>query len=84
METEIIDSKAKLLESLKEGSTADFFIRLNGGLRSSKTVRLYEDNTVTLYNDIDDTVEDFDSVDELCQQTNIGEAIEKKALYRWL
>ena len=60
----------------------DFYIRLNGGFRSSKHIQ-YDGEKFWIVNEIDGTeqqLNDAEIMDE--NNTNIGVAIEKKALYK--
>lgn len=75
----------KTIEELKElakDKQADCFISLAGGLaRSSKTVEFMTDeNKFLVYNDIDGSDQTL-TAEELSTESNIGEAIQKGALY---
>ena len=72
------------LQSLATNSTVAAYIRLNGGLRSSKDIT-YNPETKKwwVYNDIDDTEQTL-TTEQLAEETNIIEALTKNALYRYL
>lgn len=74
-------SVAHLREMVQAGNY-EFFIRLNGGLRSSKHIEADSDGKFYVFNDIDGT-EDVLTETELMDQriTNVGYAITKGALY---
>jgi hypothetical protein len=61
---------------------AEFYIVLSVGLaKSSKRIKYYsENNTFDIYNEIDGTWQEDITVEDLYIETNIMEAIEKKAL----
>lgn len=56
----------------------EFFIRLNGGLRSSKHIDC-DDENFYIFNEIDGTEDQY--TDEEFKESFIGEAITKGALY---
>ena len=68
-----------LLEKLEQ---VDCFTSLNGGIRSSKSIRKQEDGVYTILNEIDDSVVDL-TKDELFdnQITLVGEAMKKGSLF---
>jgi len=73
------------LKKMCDGVTKDFFIQLNFGIRSSKSIS-YNKDTDTFYilNEIDDTEQELNSqtiMDE--DYTNIGKAITFGALYEY-
>jgi len=71
------------LKRLCKGRTQlDTFVAIGGWGRSSKTPILQEDDTITVYNDIDDTVQHFRSLETMikCHAT-IKEALQKKAFF---
>lgn len=75
----------KTIEELKERATdnqIDCFISLAGGLaKSSKTVEFMTDeNKFWIHNDIDGSEQTL-TAEELSTESNIGEAIQKGALY---
>lgn len=78
----------KLIESveqLKQLATdrCECFIALNGGLRSSKTIDWDPDEkTFWVLNEIDDSEQEL-TEDQLYTESNIGEAIDKHALYQY-
>lgn len=60
----------------------DFYIRLNGGFRSSKHIH-YDGEKFWVINEIDDTEETFTEAEIMDEsKTNIGVAIDKSALYK--
>lgn len=62
---------------------AEFFILLNYSLRSSKTITYYPDtNTFDVLNEIDDSYEEDLTEEQLLNETHIGIAIERGALYK--
>jgi len=70
--------------SKPNGDYSDFFIALNFGARSSK--RIYfdtESNTFNVINEIDYSYQDDLTEEQLRNETNIIEAIEKGALYKY-
>lgn len=73
----------KSIEELKKESAegADFFIMLHHGLKSSKHIRYYDiDKKFDVINMIDGSVQRL-TEKGLFTKSNIGEAIEKGALY---
>ena len=73
------------LKQMCNGVTKDFFIQLNFGIRSSKSIS-YNKDTDTFYilNEIDDTEQELNSqtiMDE--EYTNIGKAITLGAFYAY-
>lgn len=76
----IVDSVKHLIELIDDGHN-DYFIMLgSGAFRSSKNIN-YDDNTkiFDVYNDIDGSEQDLTEA-QLYSESNIGEAIDKKAL----
>ena len=78
----------KSLEHLKEilserdGETREFFILLNGGLRSSKLMSLDGENTFYIVNEIDDTEQELSEAQLFDRAyTNVGYALNNGALY---
>jgi hypothetical protein len=59
--------------------TQDFFIMLNGGLKSSKYIS-YEDPGWWIRNQIDGSEQTFKTDGGMLKRTLIGEALEKNAL----
>jgi len=77
--------KIKDLDQLKKLAVpdAEFFIMLNFGLRSSKRIEYDEEkDSWWVYNDIDDSEMTL-ATEELAKDTNIIEALEKGALYKY-
>ena len=73
------------LKQMCDGVTKDFFIRLNFGIRSSKSIS-YNKDTDTFYilNEIDDTEQELNSKTIMDDDyTNIGKAITFGALYAY-
>jgi len=82
--------KITSLEELKKearntnGDYSEFFIALNFGVRSSKRVLFdSECNTFSIVNEIDDSYQDDLTEEELRNETNIVDAIEKGAFYKY-
>lgn len=76
-----VESVAHLREMVQAGHH-DFFIDLQFGLRSSKTVDVDEDGRFYIVNEIDyteDVLTEEDLMDE--RMTNVGYAITKGAFY---
>jgi len=79
------------LEDLKKESEynektgmAEFYILLNGGLRSSKRVVYFPDsNTYDVHNEIDDSYQEDLTEEELRNETHIVLAIENGALFKY-
>lgn len=71
------------LKEICSGETVDCFIQLCAGARSSKCIS-YDDDTDTWYilHEIDDS-EQVCTTEELGEETNILEALDKRALYRY-
>jgi hypothetical protein len=87
METRKIHSLEELKKEAsydeKEGM-AEFFIILNGGFRSSKRIAYYpETNTYDIHNEIDDSYEEDLREEQLLNDTHIGIAIERGALFKY-
>ena len=82
MSNKIIETLFELKGLASEETGVDVFIRLNGGLRSSKTI-WYNINTGlwSVSHGIDDTFDEDITDEELDELTNIVEAINLKALY---
>lgn len=81
-------TKVKSLEHLKQilsdrdGETREFFILLNGGLRSSKLMSWDGGNTFYVLNLIDDTEQELSEAQLMDRSyTNVGYALENGALY---
>lgn len=75
----------KKLANSESGEMQDFFISLAGGLaRSSKRIS-YDplNDTFDIYNEIDDSVQDDLSPEQLASQTNIVEALELGSLFKY-
>ncbi len=67
----------------KSGMT-EFFIMLNGGMRSSKRISYYPDtNTYDLHNEIDDSYEEDLTEEHLKNETHILLAIESGAFFKY-
>ena len=79
------------LEELKKESTyndkkplAEFYILLNGGLRSSKRIVYFPDtDTYDVHNEIDDSYEEDLTEDQLREETHIVIAIENGAFFKY-
>ena len=77
--------QVKDIEELKtlavEG--AEFFIKLNGGMRSSKNITYDKDNdTWEVYNGIDDSLQTCTTA-QLAEDTNIIKALDYGALWKY-
>ena len=82
--------KITSLEELKkeaaydDKSVAEFFILLNGGLRSSKRITYFPDSdTYDVLNEIDDSYQEDLKEEQLRNETHILYAIENGALYKY-
>ena len=78
-------TRVKDLQHLKtvcqDKSQLDCFILLKEGLRSSKTLLIYDSKKgFEIFNDVDGTIDEFNSWEEV-KDTFIGEAIEKGGFY---
>lgn len=76
----------KSIEELKQSiinndGIGEFFISLKGGLRSSKTITIDDDNLFYITHEIDDSSEEM-TVAQV-ENSLIGEAIKKGALYSY-
>ena len=78
------------LEELKkeaaynDRSVAEFFIMLNGGLRSSKRVTFFPDtDTYDVLNEIDDSYQEDLTEEQLRNETHIVYAIENGAFFKY-
>lgn len=78
--------RIKDLEQLKKKAakgSIEVFLMLNFGIRSSKDLSYNEKtDTWSIFNYIDDTLQTL-KTEELADNTNIIEALEKKALYQY-
>ena len=62
----------------------EFFISLNGGLRSSKRIAYFpETNTFAVHNEIDDSFEDDLTEQQLENETHIVLALKNGAFYKY-
>lgn len=77
-----VKSVNQLKTILADGETQDFFILLNGGLRSSKSMSFDGDDTFYVENNIDGTEQEL-TAGELMDSdlTNIGKAISNGSFY---
>ena len=80
------NKKISSLKELKELAGAEdgveCFIALNGGMRSSKHIWYWkEENTFDVFNEIDDSDQEGLHSSALWSESNIGEALDKGALY---
>jgi hypothetical protein len=81
--TSLEELKKEAIYNERKGM-AEFFIMLNGGLRSSKRIAYYsETNTFDVHNEIDDSYQEDLTEEELLSDTHIGVAIERGALYKY-
>ena len=70
------------LKNLCRNKTVSFYIRLNGGMRSSKSICYYSDNdTFWILHEIDGSEEWLTT--KQMQNSFIAEAIDKEALYKY-
>lgn len=77
-----VESTENLKELLRAGNT-EFFIMLNGGLRSSKIITMSKDEqTFCIENEIDGSEEEL-SESEIWFFSNIGKAIDKGAFFMY-
>lgn len=81
--TSIEDLKREAVYDERSGM-AEFFILLNFNLRSSKRIAYYPDtNTFDVHNEIDDSYDEDLTEKKLINETHIGVAIERGALYKF-
>lgn len=77
-----VTSIEHLKQLLAESDGRDFFILLNGGLRSSKHISYDGTSTFWVLNLIDDTEQELSDAQLMDRDyTNIGYAIERGAFY---
>lgn len=80
-----IDELKQIAEYDERKSWAEFFIVLNGFMRSSKRIVYYPDtNTFDVHNEIDDSYQEDLTEEQLRFETMIVEAIEKKAFFQYV
>ena len=86
----LIMQKINSIEELKkeamydDKSVSEFFIMLNGGLRSSKRVTYFPDtDTYDVLNEIDDSYQEDLTEEQLRTETHILYAIENGAFYKY-
>lgn len=78
----LVESMDHLKELCSQERMSEFYVRLNGGCRSSKRIRYYpEDEQFIVHHEIDDSWDELITEEELHELTNIPEAIEKGALF---
>jgi hypothetical protein len=78
----LVESISHLKELSNVDGFAEFYVRLNFGLRSSKRIRYFVDSDTFMVNHgIDDSWDCDINEKELSERTNIIEAIEKHALF---
>lgn len=75
----LVETQKQLDTEIKNGNN-DFFIRLNGGLRSSKCVEL-DNNTYSIIHEIDGSEETIEH--SKLMNSYIGEAIKNKAFFAY-
>lgn len=79
----LLVSSVDHLKELCYEKQEEFFIRLNFGARSSKSIEYYpDDNKFLIFNQIDDS-EEFITEKQLKTDTNIYDAIQKKAFFMY-
>lgn len=77
-----VTSIEHLEQILNDGEGRDFYILLNGGLRSSKHISYDDTSTFWVLNLIDDTEQELTEAQLMDRDyTNIGYAIENGAFY---
>ncbi len=83
-----IQSIEELIETSKYDSQknwAEFFISLNGFMRSSKRIVYFPDTkTFDIHNEIDDSYQEGLTEEQLKFETMIVEAIEKKVFFQYV
>lgn len=86
----LIMQKINSIEELKKEATYneknidEFFVMLNGGLRSSKRVTYFpETNTYDVLNEIDDSYQEDLTEEQLRIETHIIYAIENGAFFKY-
>ena len=78
-----INSLEQLKESCKD-EPQEFYILLNGGVRSSKRIEYNSDTeTFDVYNEIDSTWQEGLDNERLSNETNIVEAINKNNFFKY-
>lgn len=72
------------LDNILTDEPQDFFIALNGGARSSKSIFKDEDGSYNILNEIDDSEQSL-TKEQLFDTglTNIGDAIIKNSFYKY-
>ena len=79
-----LEELKKVAEYTDRKGYTEFFITLNGGMRSSKRIAYFPDtNTFDIHNEIDDSYEEGLSEERLKDETMIVLAIENGALYQY-
>jgi len=79
-----VNNVNELVDILKSNGgdvPCDFFISLIGNGRSSKSIQLLDDDTLSVWNEIDDT-EDIIKLNNL-NTTNLGLAMSKGNFYKY-
>ena len=79
----LIKNLTHLKKLCKGRSQLDCYVKLNGGLRSSKTLLIDSNRKgLVVVNEIDDTTEEFDSFKDLVtRHLTINEALQKNSFY---
>jgi hypothetical protein len=81
--TSLDELKREAVYNEKTGMS-EFYILLNGGLRSGKRIVYYPDtNTYDVHNEIDDSYQEDLTEEELINETHIVLAIEQGALFKY-
>lgn len=81
--TSLDELKRESVYNEKTGMS-EFYILLNGGLRSSKKIIYYSDtNTYDVHNEIDDSYQEDLTEEELKNETHIVVAIENGVLFKY-
>ena len=77
---EQVTSVDRLREILADGAQHEFYIALNGGARSSKSIYKISDDLYDVFHSISDTWEELTEA-RMLADTMIGEAIEKGGFF---
>jgi hypothetical protein len=79
-----VDQLKKEAISREDTGVAGFFILLSGGIISAKRIIYYPDtDQFDIYNKIDDSFQDNLTEEELDSNTNIVQAIERGAFFKY-
>ena len=79
-----VKDETHLLSLINDEEPTEFFILLNGGLRSSKNIMLLDNRILHIENEIDGTVDEIPIQDIQDKDlTNIGIAIKSGNFYKY-